>query len=469
MLNNIIQVDREARFVLVEPNVPMSALVEATLPHGLMPPVVMEFPGITVGGGFAGTAGESSSFRYGFFDRTVSWIEMVLANGEVMTASKDHNSDLFFGAASSFGTLGIMTLLKINLIKAKKFVQLTYQPVSSITEAVIEVQKAVDEPSVDYVDGVLFSKTSGVICLGKLTDDANYLTQGFTKAADPWFYLHAERMIERSGHRPTTDTVPLQDYLFRYDRGGFWVGKYAYQYFIVPFNDFTRWALDFFMHTRVMYHALHKSGLMNENIIQDVAIPYPHVSNFSEYLDSTFGHYPLWICPLSTKGAPESLLTETVANTPEGLLNFGVWGPGPTDRRAFVEMNRDLEHKVSALNGRKWLYALTYHTEDEFWNIYDRGKYDTLRAKYHATHLPTIYDKVKVDVEAEERAIYSSRVAPLLVVFWSIWPLRGLYGVYKAAIGGDYLLPRDNVMSRNLLLSSVMFLSLYFLFSPFTV
>ena len=46
----------------------MDALVAATLPHALLPLVVMEFPGITVGGGFSGTSGESSSFRHGPFD-----------------------------------------------------------------------------------------------------------------------------------------------------------------------------------------------------------------------------------------------------------------------------------------------------------------------------------------------------------------------------------------------------------------
>ena len=60
LLNNVLKVDSETMTVLVEPNVPMDSLVQATLPLGLVPPVIMEFPGITVGGGFAGTAGESS-------------------------------------------------------------------------------------------------------------------------------------------------------------------------------------------------------------------------------------------------------------------------------------------------------------------------------------------------------------------------------------------------------------------------
>lgn len=63
-MSRVLKVDTERKTALVEPNVPMDGLVEATLQHGLLPPVVMEFCGITVGGGFSGTSGETSSFRY---------------------------------------------------------------------------------------------------------------------------------------------------------------------------------------------------------------------------------------------------------------------------------------------------------------------------------------------------------------------------------------------------------------------
>jgi FAD/FMN-containing dehydrogenase len=41
----------------------MDKLVKATLKYGLVPPVVTEFPGITVGGAIQGAAAETSSFR----------------------------------------------------------------------------------------------------------------------------------------------------------------------------------------------------------------------------------------------------------------------------------------------------------------------------------------------------------------------------------------------------------------------
>jgi Delta24-sterol reductase len=438
-LSNVIKVDTQTKTALVEPNVPMDALVEATLQHGLMPPVIMEFPGITVGGGFAGTAGESSSFRYGFFDRTINWIEMALGDGEIVKASKTENSDLFYGAASSFGTLGVATLLQMQLIEAKDYVALTYHPVSSISEAQREVEKATIDTSVDYLDGIMFAQDRGVICVGRLTNDveAGIKIQGFSKATDPWFYIHVERLL-RKRTAPITEAIPIVDYLFRYDRGGFWVARLAYKYFITPFNRITRWILDYCMHTRVLYHALHQSGLSSQYIIQDVAIPYTQASTFMTYLETTFKHYPIWLCPLKQSGKTASThslqIEKTNRKMPEMMLNFGVWGPGPTRGDEFIAWNRAFEQKVHELGGQKWLYAHTYYSEEEFDEIYNRKEYDVLRGKYKATYLPTVYDKVRVDIEK----------GPL---FHGVWPLAGLYGVYKAIRGGDYLLPKSSSKS----------------------
>jgi delta24-sterol reductase len=44
-LDNILDVDEENSFALVEPNVPLDKLSFVTLGKGLMLPVVMEFPG----------------------------------------------------------------------------------------------------------------------------------------------------------------------------------------------------------------------------------------------------------------------------------------------------------------------------------------------------------------------------------------------------------------------------------------
>jgi delta24-sterol reductase len=140
-ISYVLKVDKEKRIALVEPNVPMDRLVETTMKYGLVPPVVMEFPGITVGGGYAGTSGESSSFKWGFFNRTINYVEMVLANGEIVKASEKENTDLFHGAAGAVGTLGVVTLVELQLIEAKKYVGTIYHLVAGMDEAILKLKK----------------------------------------------------------------------------------------------------------------------------------------------------------------------------------------------------------------------------------------------------------------------------------------------------------------------------------------
>ena len=262
-------------------------------------------------------------------------------------------------------------------------------------------------------------------------------------------YLHAQRLVTSSDN-PVTEAVPLKDYLFRYNRGGFWVGTYAFQYFKTPFNRVSRWLLDWFVHTRRMYHALHQSGLSSKYIIQDLSVPYAASEKFMAFLSQEFRQYPVWLCPLQIR-KPEweqhfGLAGERPDSTaPEYQLNFGVWGPGPSNKEDFIAWNRRLEKKVEELGGRKLLYAHAYYEEDEFWSIYDRQRYDDLRNKYHAGYLPSVYDKVKVRVD-EARSEDNGISAKLVRLFWGTWPFAGLYGAYRAFEGGDYLLPRDKVV-----------------------
>lgn len=345
---------------MVEPNVSMDRLVEATMKHGLVPPVVMEFPGITVGGGYSGTSGESSSFKHGFFDQTINWVEMVLANGEIVKLSRTANADLFHAAAGALGTFGVTTLIELQLQEAKKFVETTYWPVSNMKEAIAKLKTATSDPEVDYVDGIMFSKTDGAIITGRLTNQKSYDSmpvQTFSNAEDPWFYLHVKDTISKS-REPATEAIPLAEYFFRYDRGGFWVGASAFDYFYWPFNRTTRRQLDDFLHTRMMYTALHASGQSKKYVVQDLALPYSTAEQFVDYTDETFGIYPLWLCPLKQSPLPtmhpHSNETEADGSLKQ-MLNIGLWGHGPKKYEDFIAKNRDLEAKLKELGGMKWL------------------------------------------------------------------------------------------------------------------
>ncbi|KAI9677753.1 MAG: hypothetical protein M1829_002525 [Trizodia sp. TS-e1964] len=443
-LRNVLHIDPARKTALVEPNVPMDKLVAATLRHGLVPPVVMEFPGITVGGGFSGSAGESSSFRYGYFDQTVNWAEIILANGDVVRASNAENQELFKGAAGGAGTLGITTLLELQLIPAKKYVRTTYRRTTSIQQAVDEIQAATQAGQHDYVDGIVFSRDLGVIITGTLTDDkpASATEQTFSRPWDPWYYLHVQERLKQhsSDAPPLEDYIPLPDYLFRYDRGGFWVGLEAFRYFgMLPFTALTRWFLNDFMHTRMLFRALHGSRRSFGYMVQDLSLPYPTAAQFMHYAASSLNIWPLWLCPLKEISPPSFHPWTERDGVPQPMLNIGLWGKAADELGAFVAQNRGLETRLQELGGRKVLYSHTYYTESEFWRIYDREWYDALRRKFHALTLPSIYEKVKVDAGQNGQAGSWAH--------WlrNLWPFAGLLGIVSAIRSREYLLHRSPV------------------------
>ncbi|QQG38212.1 MAG: FAD-binding oxidoreductase [Candidatus Kaiserbacteria bacterium] len=401
-LNRIIEINKEERYVLVEPNVPMDALVRESVKHGLVPPVVPEFPGITVGGAVQGGAGESSSFKYGGVHECCEEYEMLLGSGEVVRASRQERADLFWGTAGSYGSLGVMTMIKMRLVPATKYVCLRYQRYHSV-ESALEAVRQLSRSSVDFIDGIIFSEDRTVVMSGVRTDTPAARTARFSRAWDEWFYLHVQTIGRK--YESYEETIPLQDYLFRYDRGGFWVGWYGFKRWSVPFNRLTRLLFNPFLKTRELYDILHATNTSQQFIVQDICVPEERAQDFLDFVRTRLSIYPLWILPIKPD-ALTPLLSPPEKKVPFAI-DIGVWGDIPGDMRdyaLFLKLNRDMEQKTQELGGRKILYAHTFYPKEEFWQIYDRSWYETLRKKYHAERtFPDVWEKVYVGDRYQSR------------------------------------------------------------------
>lgn len=442
-LNKVLSIRTDNMTALVEPNVPMDALVAETLKQGLIPPVVMEFPGITAGGAFAGTGGESSSFRWGTFDRTVQGVEIILGDGEIVWASEDERCDLLDGSAGAFGTLGVVTLLEVQLVRAgSRLVRLQYFPVRSAADAANRFREHCGPGSDyrwDYVDGIMFNNRCGVVIAGRLlpADAEDYdVTARYSRATDNWYYSDVQAKLKA---RPGgwADVVPLEDYLFRYDRGAFWCARHSFDYLGLPFNGLTRWLLDGLMHTRQLFSMLHATGAALRSVIQDLCVPARNLDVLVSFAELEFGLWPLWLCPMRPNAGRGIFQLSPAGDgvredlTDDLWVNVGMWGRAPfRSVREAVEANRCLEEVVRAIGGYKWLYAQTFYSEDEFWSIYGKEEYDSLRAKYNATHLPDAYEKVRTEIdisEAQGRAMGGG---------WkSVWPFEAIIAFCGAVIG----------------------------------
>ena len=320
-LSHVISIDVARKSVIVEPNVSMDQLVGATLEHNLMPPVVPEFPGITVGESFLGIAGESSSFKYGFFDRTVNWCNIVLANGEVSKVSPSNNPDLFYGATGTLGTLGVITFFEIQLIQAGNYVELIYLPIKASTEAIATINKSRQE-SCDFLDGILFTPTHGVIMVGRMINKTSQEVQRFTRAHDPCFSLNASNKASSSSpNNPSSEAVPIKDYLFRHDHGAFWMGSYSFN--SIHFNRLARFLLNPLMYTRKMYQVFRAMGNDQKFTIQDLVIPGEKSGQLLGFLHHNFDIYPLWLCPICTGS---QVRVHALPHETELILSVGLWG-----------------------------------------------------------------------------------------------------------------------------------------------
>lgn len=403
-MGRLFPVDLESMTVKAEPKVPMDALAAHTLPHGVVPKIVMEFKGITVGGGYSGFSGESSMYRYGLFNNTISDIEIVLGDGTLETASRTHNEDLLEHAAGSLGTFGIVTLLTIELIPAKPYVQVDVQLVEAVERAHELFETAAKDESIHFIDGVYFRKGHIVVMFGRFVDSPPSADQVLKKMQVHWFADTIEAVLKKSPtpEKPSSIYMNTADYLFRYDHGAFWGGKLAFKHFHVPETALTRRLADPFLDSRTCYHALHKSGLANEYVVQDFGIPASTVTEFIAYVNETLPELMVFLAPCKTPseiGLMSRFNPRVAEIADQRIFAVGVYGRGPKDPKAFYELNRKLELRSAELLGAKLLYARTYYTEDEFWLIYDKNVYDEMRKKYRAESLPSVYEKLQADMD----------------------------------------------------------------------
>ncbi len=215
--------------------------------------------------------------------------------------------------------------------------------------------------------------------------------------------------------------MSLEDYLFRYDKGAFWMAPYisSLSLFLrtffrknlnsigpalkkhaqtlhssVSLPAWLRFLFGWALYTKKLYHLWHLvPGREAQHFffVQDFYFPLENsVEGIDLFMKET-GIAPVWVCPVRGTQTAQFLSPHYGKDF---FINGGFYGI-PKVEASIPHLTADLEQQIYTLGGRKMLYSLTYYTEDFFSKIYDYKRYKELRKKFHAEgKLVPLYKKI---------------------------------------------------------------------------
>jgi FAD/FMN-containing dehydrogenase len=362
-LTEILHIDPVARTCVAESGVTFVDLVRATLRYGLIPKVVPELKTITIGGAVSGCSIESTSFRYGGFHDTCRAYEVITAEGEILHCTPDNEHQLVFQMIhGSFGTLGILSQLEFELMPAGRYVELAYEHYSSVPDYQNAIARHAEAGDLDFMDGIIHSPTHYALCTGTFVDHAPYVHRY------DWLAVYYKTTANR-----VQDFMRTADYLFRYDRGVTNVQPRSFlgRLLFGKLMTSTRWL--------ELAHAM--PWLLRTDrptITLDVFVPMSKLPALLAWCDRELGFYPLWCVPYRRVRDYEWLDDSFYAGLADQLfIDIAIYGMRPPAGRNYY---RAIEHQLRELGGVKTLISHNFYEEEEFWSIWNRRNYNTVKA-----------------------------------------------------------------------------------------
>ena len=195
-LDKILAVDTVARTATVQAGVVWRDLVAHVYTLGLVPPVLTNNLGVTIGGTLSVAGLGVASFRYGAQGDNALELEVVTGAGDLVTCSREKNADLFDTVRSGLGQFGIITQATIRLRTFKPNVRMLFLLYDDLGKFMKDSVTLMDAPRVDHLESWCVPAPMGF----------KTLASGEKQAFAEWFFpLHAT--VEYDGAAPDDNKV----------------------------------------------------------------------------------------------------------------------------------------------------------------------------------------------------------------------------------------------------------------------
>lgn len=403
-LDEILEIDEEKLTATAESGVTFADLVQKTLSYGLVPYVVPELKGITIGGAVSGCSIESMSYRFGGFHDSCLEYEVIGADGKIRVCSRENDPELFEMVHGSYGTLGLLSKIKFKLYPAKPFVKMTYEKHTDFDKFYGALLTHCEKADYTFIDAIIHAPDNLVICLGEYTDQAPYVS-GYEK----------ENIFYKSTDEKNEDFLKTAEYFFRYDAECHWlsraipvlewptVRKLLGRFFLGS-DNIIRWTSRFEKISLpagaknlppVRAAAKYLNYKKRPDVVVDVFIPGKKFDEFWTWYKKEFDFFPLWIVPyIMPTGVYPWVNPKLRDRTGENFfIDAAIYGKKNCE--ADRDLAKMLEEKVFELGGIKTLISKNYYNHERFADIYDLALYDRIKQKTDPKNLfGTVYERM---------------------------------------------------------------------------
>jgi FAD/FMN-containing dehydrogenase/uncharacterized short protein YbdD (DUF466 family) len=352
-MNKIINIDKINKKITVQSGIRWRDIQDAIDPLNLSIKIMQTYSNFTVGGSLSVNV-HGRYIGQGPIIRSVDSIKVVLANGELLKASSNENSDIFYGAIGGYGGIGVIVEATLQLTDNIKLIRQVDEVKTSDYQNYFK-QQIRNNPEVILHNGDLYPphfETLRAINWKKTDEPLTVTERLIPRNQEYWLQPKAVSVIS-SIPKGTAIRSKIIDPLIYEQKMVVWK-NYEASYDVAELEPASR----------------EKSTY----VLQEYFIPVKHFDDFIPKMRKVFNDHKVNVINVSIRHAlpdPGSLL----AWAPEEVFCFVAYikqDTTPDARVATGDWTREMATQILSVNGRWYLPYQVHATDAQIQKAYSR-------------------------------------------------------------------------------------------------
>jgi cytokinin dehydrogenase len=246
-MGRILGADPDGAWIDVEGGAVWRDIVRRLAPSNLVPRVLTNNLGVTVGGTLSIAGIGVASFRHGAQGDNVLELDVVTGTGELVTCGPDREPELYWSVVAGLGQCGVITRARLALRRAKPMTRTYYLLYDDLRRFLADARTAMDSDRWDHLESWASPCPQGTKPVAGVRQVFGrwfypfHLTVEFDPGAPP----DDRALLEgfRPYERLYTDDLPTLDFMERLEpvfdlwkRGGTWSHVHAWMESVLPWE-----------------------------------------------------------------------------------------------------------------------------------------------------------------------------------------------------------------------------------------